>query len=76
MTEDEIRDTFRYHSPNQEAKVAHEDIRHVMTEAAVAVASMLPPSRERSLYITLMQQAQMMANASIAIYGLKKEKFA
>ena len=30
---------------------------------------LLPPSRERSTFITLMQQAQMMANAAVAIHG-------
>ena len=74
MTEAEIRDTFKYHSPGQDRRVVHESIRSVMTETVVAVAAMLPPSRERSLYITLMQQAQMMANAAIAIHGLPKGK--
>ena len=70
MTESAIRDTFRYHSPSPEAVKAHEEIRETMTEAAVGIAAKLPASRERSTFITLMQQAQMMANAAIAIHGL------
>ena len=70
MTESQIRKTFRYHSPTPAAIAAHEEIRETMTEAAVDVAGRLPPSRERSTFITLMQQAQMMANAAIAIHGL------
>ena len=73
MTEAEIRETFRYHSPSPEAVESHEVIRHEMTGTAVVVARRLPPCRERSLYITLMQQAQMMANAAIAIHGLPPE---
>ena len=44
-------------------------IRERMTETVVQIAADLPHSRERSTFITLMQQAQMMANASIAIHG-------
>ena len=73
MTEEEIRNTFKYHSPSPEAAQTHEAIRAQMTETCVSVAKKLPWSRERSLFITLMQQAQMMANASIAIHGLPKD---
>lgn len=68
MNESEIRDVFRYHSPSQAAVRLHERIRERMTETAVEVAGAIPPSRERSTYITLMQQAQMMANAAVAIH--------
>ena len=70
MTESEIRDTFRYHSPTPEAVAVHEEIREAITETVVGIAAKLPPSRERSSFITLMQQAQMMANAAVAIHGL------
>ena len=73
MTEPEIRDTFRYNSPNPEARAVHELIRSLVTETVVTVAAHIPPSRERSLFITLMQQAQMMANAAVAVHGLPKE---
>ena len=69
MTEAEIRNTFRYHSPSPENVKKHEAIRHQMTETVLAVTAQLPVSRERSTFITLMQQAQMMANAAIAIHG-------
>ena len=70
MKENEIRNTFKYHSPDPDAVILHEGIRELMTETVVSVAELLPLSRERSLYITLMQQAQMMANAAIAIHGI------
>ncbi len=70
MREAEIRETFRYHSPGPKAVKLHERIRERMTETAVEIAGAIPPSRERSTFITLMQQAQMMANAAVAIHGL------
>ena len=68
MTEDQIRNTFRYHAPNDSKVELFEHIRGCMTDVVVDIAGKIPPSRERSLFITLMQQAQMMANASVAIY--------
>ena len=69
MTPEKIKDTFRYHSPGPEAQKTHEAIRERITETALAVANLIPESRERSLFITHMQQAQMMANAAVAIHG-------
>ena len=69
MTEKEIRETFRYHEPDTVKVEVFDGIRARMTEMVVATAAVLPPSRERSLFITLCQQAQMMANAAIAIHG-------
>ena len=70
MTESEIRDTFRYHSPDDAARETHELIRSLVTTTVVEIAALLPHSRERALFITLCQQAQMMANAAIAVHGL------
>ena len=74
MTEQEIRDTFRYHAPDERQMKVFEDNRFEMTETAVRISKTLPMCRERSLYITLMQQAQMMANAAVAIHGHPEEK--
>ena len=70
MTEDQIRRTFAYHtlSPNQRAVI--DRIRSLVTEAAVHVAELVPDSRERSLCITHMQTAMMMANAGVAIHDV------
>ena len=65
MKEKEIREAFRYHSSDPNMIKKHEEIRRTLTEAVVKVAGLCPNSRERSCFITLMQQAQMMANASI-----------
>lgn len=69
MRAEEIRETFRYHSPSKEAVALHERIREKMTCTVEWVAGHIPNSRERSTFITLMQQAQMMANAAVAIHG-------
>ena len=73
MTGKQIRETFRYHSPSPESVAAHEIVRREMTDTVVSLAAGLPHSRERSMFISLMQQAQMMANAAIAIHGLAKD---
>ena len=70
MRAEEIRDTFRYHSPSPEAVELHESIRDKTICYVEWVAGNIPNSRERSTFITLMQQAQMMANAAVAIHGL------
>ena len=69
MTEEQIRNTFQYHSPNPESIKVHEAIRELITETTVMIAALIPESRERSLFITHMQQGQMMANAAVAIHG-------
>lgn len=66
-----IRNTFRYHSPTP-AKIAkirkYERIRAAITDVALLVGSLTPDSMQRSMSLTLLLQAQMMANASIAIH--------
>ena len=74
MRADQIRETFRYHSPTKEAVQAHEEVRSIVTECAIRVARLLPKSRERSLFLTSLQRGQMMANAAIAIHGLPGEE--
>lgn len=68
MTEQEIREVFRYHKPSPTKVKMHEEIREIITEATCKVAAMLPASREREQFIDCMQYGQMMANAAIAIH--------
>ena len=69
MTPEKIRNTFRYHSPGPESQKKHEAIRKCIIETVLVVAAMIPESRERSLFITKMQEAQMLANAAVAIHS-------
>lgn len=71
MTEAQIRETFRYHSPSPAAVAQHEAIRERMTETVVDVAMRIPDSAERDQFVRLMQLAQMSANAAIAVHGLR-----
>lgn len=73
MEREEIQETFRYHSPDPERVKDHESIRERMTELTCDIADMLQDSREKDLFITHMQHAQMMANASIAIHGRRED---
>ncbi|MYI74155.1 MAG: hypothetical protein F4057_02155 [Acidobacteria bacterium] len=72
MTEAEIVELFTYHPPDAERIRAHDLVRDVMRDAVLELAPHLPASRERSTFITLMQQASMMANAALAIHGVPK----
>ena len=72
MTEDQIRDAF-YHPSNPTQCARFETIRETIIEATVKIAGLIPDSRERSLFITDMQRAQMMANAAVAIHGPRQE---
>ena len=69
MTEEKIRENFRYHAPDDSQRRTFEDIREMLTEVAVGVAALTPDSRERSLFLTTMENAQMWANKSVAIHG-------
>ena len=44
-----------------------------MIEFVLDIHRRLPGSREASMFVTNCQQAQMMANAAIAIHGLPAE---
>lgn len=73
MKADEIRETFRYHKPSPAKVRQHQAIRNVLTEAAVEIGELTPFSRERSLALTALQEAQMWANAAVAIHGTQPQ---
>ena len=70
MTEEQIRENFRHHPP-KDAGVAnlHREIQELAIEATVRIARLIKPSRERSLFITHMQDAKMWANTALACHG-------
>lgn len=69
MTPEQIQEAFQWHPPTPDKIDKYSKIRKILTSAALEIGGMTPPSRERSMFLTLLQQAQMMANASIAIHG-------
>lgn len=58
--------TFTYHSPTGDQAGRYVAIRASARIAAETILLMCPPSRERSLALTNLEQAVMWANASVA----------
>lgn len=69
MTPEEISELLAHHIPDDVTADAMAEVREIMTEAALSVAEKLPLSRERSLFVTHIQQAQMWAICSLALHG-------
>jgi hypothetical protein len=68
MTTEQINEVFTYHAPSKEQQVKYVTIRDKAKELANLINDNCPESREKSLAITHIQIANMMANASIAIH--------
>lgn len=67
--EQQIVEMFTYHPPKDGQVETYQKIRDEAKEFALLVDAACPPSREKSLAITSIQQAVMWANAAIAIHG-------
>ncbi len=60
---------YAHHAPKTEARVeAHEAIREEFTMMANVLEQMLPPSREKSMAHSSLQQAAWAAHAALAIF--------
>jgi hypothetical protein len=57
---------FSYHAPKEDQIPRYNDIREMAHAFALSLLQNCPPSRERSLALTNLEQAVMWANASIA----------
>jgi hypothetical protein len=57
---------FKYHAPKPGQNDIYEKLRFEARQLADKFAEYCPPSRERSLAITKLEEAVMWANASIA----------
>ena len=64
---DEIENTFSYHKPFGSQPQRYEHLRTMAKNLAYNIHTSCPPSRERSLALTHLQETIMWANASIAI---------
>lgn len=63
----DIKRRFTHHPPRNDADVhQHESVRLAMMEVALDVDEKMPPSREKSLAITKLEEAMMWANAGLA----------
>lgn len=62
----DIDNNFAYHSPTDEQISRYKDIRADARKFAKLIEALCPPSRERSLAMTKLEECVMWANASIA----------
>lgn len=62
-----LSERFRYHPPGNTQIPRYEEIRREGLRLAMIIEKDCPPSREKSLAQTHLQQAIQMANAAIAI---------
>jgi len=67
-TEQQINDMFTYHAPTQGQIERMQEIRERFRNLALLLHYNCPKSRELSLALTKLQEANMMANAAIAIH--------
>jgi len=65
-TQEQIDQAFTYHTPKLDQPQKYEELRSIAKSLAEAIVSKCPPSRERSLALTKVEEAAMWANASIA----------
>ena len=69
MTPEEISELLAHNIPDDVTADAMAEVREIVNDAALSVAMMLPLSRERSLFVTHIQQAQMWAICCLALHG-------
>lgn len=68
MKSDEIDNIFSYHAPHGNQAERYEKLRAEARSLAHTINELCPDSREKSLALTNLQTAVMMANAAIAIH--------
>ncbi len=61
-----IERDFCYHAPEADQPERYTSIRNLARSLAVRIVQSCPPSRERSLALTKLEESVMWANASIA----------
>ena len=63
---DQIENAFIYHAPIDDQPARYGELREKAKELAHLIDGYCPPSREKSLALTNLEQSIMWANASIA----------
>ena len=61
-----IENNFTYHKPINDQPIRYEQLRNKAKELALLMDDYCPPSREKSLAFTKLEEVIMWANASIA----------
>lgn len=62
----EMEKRFTYHAPKEGQPLRYNELRETAKALAVMILINCPPSRERSLALTHLEESVMWANASIA----------
>lgn len=65
-TEAQINNSFIYHPPKDDQPAKYGDLRDTAKALAFKIAYSCPPSRERSLALTKLEESIMWANKAIA----------
>lgn len=65
-TVEQLDNAFKYHTPKGDQAQKYQSLREVGKELAKMICHYSPPSRERSLALTKLEEAIMWANAGIA----------
>ncbi len=68
MTTEQLTEIFTYHAPTPDQLPKYTELRAAGKFVATLINDLCPESREKSVAITLIQQAIQMANAAIAIH--------
>lgn len=63
---DDLKNRFTYHKPKPESVPMFEQIRGRALDFAAQIEQLTPPSRERALALTKLEESVMWANAAIA----------
>lgn len=66
MSDPDLDKNFTYHPPKGDQPERYKRIRAKAKEFAALVVELVPPSRERSLALTKLEEVVMWANAGIA----------
>lgn len=64
---DEILRRLRFYAASEAQRAIYEEIRTLTIDYVSDIAGLLPESREKSHWLTIMEDAQMWANKSIAV---------
>ena len=64
--QERMKKDFTYHPPKPDQVPRYKEIRETFAAVALGLMQNCPPSRERSLALTALEEAVMWANASIA----------
>jgi hypothetical protein len=65
-----IDEIFTYHPPDDEQRIAYENIRSSAKEMAHTLMNYCPPSEDRNAALRQLRDCVMTANASVALKGL------